>query len=61
MQTRNYETQNGEKRTAYNIVAESVDFFCGEKKENNTPNSNFEQTMKQNGVDFTTSDDDLPF
>ena len=65
LQTNTYETENGEKRTAYNIAVENVDFFGGKKEETNSeaPNTSFEETMKQNGVDFTVnnSSNDLPF
>ena len=65
LQTNSYETDSGEKRTSFNVVVENIDFFG--RRENQTsqdaPNPSFEQTMKDNGVEFTTieSDDDLPF
>ena len=65
LQSNTYETENGEKRTNYNVVTENIDFFGGKKEENNIENSNtsFEETMKQNNVEFTTNDstDSLPF
>lgn len=65
LQSNSYETESGEKRTSYNVVIENVDFFSrkNEQTSQNTSNSSFEQTMKDNGVEFTTieSDDDLPF
>ncbi len=65
LQTNSYETDSGEKRTSFNVVVENIDFFG--RRENQTsqdaPNPSFEQTMKDNGVEFTTiePDDDLPF
>ena len=65
LQSNTYETENGEKRTVYNVAVENVDFFGGKKEEtlSDVPNSNFEETMKDNGVEFTTIEDDnsLPF
>jgi len=63
LQTNTYETQTGEKRNSFNIVIESIDFFSQKQQEtkSDAPNPSFEETMKQNGVNFTTSDDYLPF
>ena len=63
LQTNSYETENGEKRNTFNVVVENIDFFGKRNDNNQTQNNNFEQTMQQNGVEFTTtsSDDDLPF
>lgn len=65
LQSNSYETESGEKRTSYNIVAENIDFFGGkvEKTETEKSNTSFEETMKQNGVEFNTidSDNSLPF
>lgn len=65
LQTNSYETDNGEKRTSFNVVVENVDFFGRREGQisQDAPNPSFEQTMKDNGVEFTTiePDDDLPF
>lgn len=65
LQTNSYETENGEKRTSFNVVVENIDFFGkrNEQTSQDAPNPSFEETMKQNGVEFTTDDtsDDLPF
>lgn len=65
LQSNSYETESGEKRTSYNVVIENIDFFGrrNEKTSQDAPNPSFEQTMKDNEVEFTTveSDDDLPF
>ena len=65
LQSNTYETQTGEKRTSYNVIVENIDFFGRRNEQTNqdAPVSSFEQTMKQNGVEFTTieSDDQLPF
>ena len=62
MQTRKYTDQNGNNRTAYEIVVDNA-YFCGGKKN--------EQTSQQNGVPFISpvqspefeeiTDEDLPF
>lgn len=65
LQTRNYEDKNGNKRTAYEIVASDVS-FCGSKAESGTgavatpaPAAYSNSTAD----DFSTvvDDDDLPF
>ena len=64
LQSNSYETESGEKRTSYNVVVENVDFFGrrNEQTSQDAPNPSFEQTMKDNGVEFTTIEsDDLPF
>ena len=66
LQTNSYETENGEKRTSFNVVVENTDFFGrrNEEQTQDSPNPNFEQTMQDNGVEFTTTDNsssDLPF
>ena len=59
LQTSTYETEQGEKRSSFNLVVENVDFFGGKKQETS---SDFEQTMNENGIEFeTTSGDGLPF
>lgn len=39
LQTRNYEDKNGNKRTAYDVVADNVS-FCGSKSESNNATGN---------------------
>lgn len=39
LQTRNYEDKNGNKRTAYDVVADNVS-FCGSKNENSNATGN---------------------
>ncbi|MBQ9946595.1 MAG: single-stranded DNA-binding protein [Clostridia bacterium] len=66
LQTRNYEDKNGNKRVAYEIVAEQVS-FCGSKSESGTySNDNANNASSYNSSsadDFTAvvDDDDLPF
>lgn len=66
LQTRNYEDKNGNKRVAYEIVAEQVS-FCGSKSESGTySNDNTNNASSYNSSsadDFTAvvDDDDLPF
>lgn len=64
IQTRNYEDKNGNKRTAFEVLAREVS-FCGSKNETNpgqnqtpstptyTPDTDFEE--------IDVDDDDLPF
>ncbi len=69
LQTRNYEDRNGNKRTAYEVVADRIS-FCGSKSE--TGGSSYsagpvEQTAPSfktaSASDFEeiTADEDLPF
>ena len=67
LQTRNYEDKNGNKRTAYEIVASNVS-FCGSKAEsgggNTEPaNTNASSYSNANSEDFSTvvEEDDFPF
>ena len=66
LQTRNYEDKNGNKRVAYEIVAEQVS-FCGSKSESGTySNDNANNASSYNSSsadDFSAvvDDDDLPF
>lgn len=62
IQTRNYEDKNGNKRTAFEVVASNVS-FCGNKETNKAvdfePVGNIDTATPQ---DFETiDDDDLPF
>ena len=59
LQNNQWETESGEKRTATNIIVENVE-FCGSKQTTDS-NNNFEQTMQQNGIEVSTSSDELPF
>ena len=52
IQTRNYEDKNGNKRTAFEVIADEVS-FCGSKADKpQTPNDDFEEIPIS---------DDLPF
>ena len=59
IQTRGYEDKNGNKRTAVEIVANSVS-FCGEKKKDESPS---ESPVPQDFTEIPTApeDDGLPF
>ncbi|MBR3592177.1 MAG: single-stranded DNA-binding protein [Clostridia bacterium] len=59
LQTRNYEDKNGNKRTAYDVVAEQVS-FCGSKNENTNaaPNVEYGDTFPMGADD---DDEGLPF
>ncbi len=58
IQTRNYEDKDGNKRTAFEIVADSIS-FCGDKKKENTDNSSVPQGITELPTD--TDDEGLPF
>jgi len=62
LQNNQWETESGEKRTAINVIVESVE-FCGSKQNNS--NENFEEFASDNGVEVNTIDgkpgNDLPF
>ena len=67
LQVRNYDDRNGNKRTAYEIVASNVS-FCGSKAESGTgavgaPANNPASYSNADAEDFTTvvEDDDFPF
>ena len=63
IQTRNYEDKNGNKRTAFEVVADKV-YFCGSKEESNNKklNSNNSGFDDFDGFEeIGTPDDDLPF
>ena len=64
LQTNTYETENGEKRTSFNVVVENINFFGGKNEQTSQEktNTSFEKAMQDNGVEFTTMEsDDLPF
>ena len=65
IQTRNYEDKNGNKRTAFEVVANNVS-FCGERRDQNAaPGSNTAPAAYSNtdSDEFTelSGDSDLPF
>ena len=68
LQTRNYEDKSGNKRVAYEIVADQIS-FCGSKAESGTNNNdnynNYNASSYNNtGADdfaAVVDDDDLPF
>lgn len=63
LQTRKYQTQNGENRTATEVVADKV-WFAGDKGEQNNQNTGaavggFSQNVDELGAGFV--DEELPF
>lgn len=65
LQSRNYEDKNGNKRTAYEVVASSVN-FCGSKAESGAGGAAAVDTSSYSNAsadDFSAvvDDDDLPF
>lgn len=72
LQSRNYEDKNGNKRTAFEVVADSLSVLNGRQSgqaANDTANNGnpqldaFAASLQAQGVDFEeiTGDDDLPF
>ena len=71
--TRTYEDSNGNKRTAYEIVSDSVEIIGGKKTETATidqlpqhpaPSAQFQQAFSQNvqqAFETILMDEDLPF
>ena len=62
IQTRNYETRTGEKRTAFEIVARNVNFVGDKRKEGQSPEQQY--SPHKASVQFeevNIDDDDLPF
>ncbi len=65
LQTRNYEDKNGNKRVAFEVLADQVS-FCGSKSESGTFNNASNNASSYNNStadDFSSvvDDDDLPF
>lgn len=60
LQTRNWETDTGEKRYATDIIIDSIE-FCGSKKENNDEPENVNQAELDVNVVDNGSNSDLPF
>ena len=60
LQSRQYTTQNGEKRTVFEVNVEEV-HFTGEKKETQTPHENAPYQADTEGFEQMTDDEDLPF
>ena len=58
IQTRRYEDNNGNKRTAFEIIADEVS-FCGSKNEN--PQRNEPQPTQHDDFEEIPISDDLPF
>ncbi len=68
IQTRNYEDKQGNKRTAFEVVADSV-YFCGSKAENTNGtngqetqnNQKYNVSVDTDDVHFLDDDEELPF
>lgn len=60
LQSRQYTTQNGEKRTAFEVNVEEA-HFTGEKKETHTTPENAPYQADTEGFEQMTDDEDLPF
>lgn len=61
LQNNQWETDSGEKRTATNVIVESVE-FCGSKQQSNT-NNDLSEFAENSGVNVNVieGNDDLPF
>ncbi len=63
IQTRSYEDKNGNKRTAFEVVANNVS-FCGEKRDSassvDSEPTSFSNASESDFTEFS-GDDDLPF
>lgn len=62
IQTRRYTDKDGNKRKAFEIVANEVSFCGKENQSNNNPyNENKTQEKNTDGFEEINTDDDLPF
>ena len=62
IQTRSYTDKDGNKRKAFEIVANEVSFCGKENQSNNNPyNENKTQEKNTDGFEEINTDDDLPF
>lgn len=63
IQTRKYTDKNGNNRTAFEVVANNIQFVGGKKTDNEQPEVDPPQQFAQNNADFdeVSGDDDLPF
>ena len=60
LQSRQYTTQNNEKRTVFEVNVEEV-HFTGEKAQATQPPENAPYQASTDGFEEMTTDDDLPF
>ena len=61
LQSRNYTDKNGNKRTAFDVVVDSVS-FCGSKtQKEETEILNFENVNDDDFEEISLDDGDLPF
>ena len=69
---RTYEDSNGNKRTQYEIVSDTVEIVGGKKTstveqlpqypaQNSAPSAQYQQAFNQQGFEAVYSDEDLPF
>ena len=63
IQTRKYTDKNGNNRTAFEVVANGIQFMGGKKTDNEQPEVDPLQQFAQNNADFieVSGSDDLPF
>ncbi len=60
IQTRKYEDRDGNKRTAFEIVADQVS-FCGSKTESGKQSQQAADPVSSEAEEYFDNDDDLPF
>lgn len=60
LQTRNYEDKDGNKRTAFEIVAQNV-YFADSKKDGATQSGEYKTPQIPNFEEVSPDDGDLPF
>ena len=61
LESNNYETSNGEKRTKYGVLVEKVEFLVLKKVKNAEKEEENEDIFEQNVDEVIIDDDDLPF
>lgn len=60
LQQRSYETKDGRKGSAVEVICDNVQFFLGPKDSSNA-NSNVGFSVEESDSQLTYSDEDLPF
>lgn len=61
LHSRKYEDKDGNKRTAYEVVADEISIFNGRKSDNTAPAPAPQQNTAPASIDIAADDDDLPF
>ena len=61
LHSRKYEDKDGNKRTAYEVVADEISIFNGRKGDNTASAPAPQQNTAPASIDVAADDDDLPF